>query len=169
MESCSFGLGFSIDTILNHITAWCSISCSAHHTLPSLYNFLYSSPLIITYYTGMIQPNLPYLFHIHGQQHVFSNSVYLFGSLCQSPGYVPLSDPADQGETQGGVWVCEGENCDDSALFSHRGGPAGWAVRRTAELLCPQEYQGMKRTWNSQSYLFLLSRNPPSENTSCFV
>ena len=65
--------------------------------------------------------------------------------VCQGPGHVPLSGPADKGEAQTCVWDREGAHCDDSALLGHRGGAAGRAVWRRTEPLWAQEPKGTEQ------------------------
>lgn len=62
--------------------------------------------------------------------------------MSQGPGYVSLSDPADEREAQTGIWDCEGANHNLSALFGHRGGAAEWTVWRRTELMWAQSPKG---------------------------
>lgn len=62
--------------------------------------------------------------------------------MSQGPGHVPLSDPADKREAQTGIWDCEGAYYNLSALFSHRGGAAGWTVRRNTDPMFAKKAKG---------------------------
>lgn len=70
-----------------------------------------------------------------------SLNILIDAFLFQGSRHVPLSDPADQRETEEGVWHCEGAHRDHTALFSYWGGAAGRTVRGYSKPLRPQSIQ----------------------------
>lgn len=80
--------------------------------------------------------------HLQRMISLTNRDLVSLGSVSQRAGHVPLSDPADEGEAQAGIWDCEGADRDHSAVFSHRGGAAVWPARGADESLWDQDPQG---------------------------